>query len=168
MEKNNKKNEGKKMDEKVLSAVINGVANVAKEGVGAIGKVFSRSEKEPNLNSTLNNSSSSDGVFKASQITDADVNLTKEYKSAPISDKCYEAQLAAILQDSNLSAEEKNILLDELNRKYMKQKEHSENRASEESHRKHVDSRITGVLIAVATGVSTSIPIVMAKLLKSK
>ena len=88
MEKNNKKKEGKKMDEKVLSAVINGVANVAKEGVGAIGKVFSRTEKEPNLNSTLNNSASSDSVFKASQISDADVNLTKEYKNAPISEKC--------------------------------------------------------------------------------
>ena len=118
MKKNTTKKEEKKMDEKVLSAVINGAANVAKEGIGAIGKVFSRTEKEPNLNSTLNNSASSDSVFKASQISDADVNLTKEYKNAPISEKCFEAQLEAILNTPDLSREEKSAQINELNRRY--------------------------------------------------
>lgn len=168
MEKNNKKKEGKKMDEKVLSVVINGVANIAKEGVGAIGKVFSRSEKEPNLNSTLNNSSSSDGVFKASQISDADVNFTKEYKNAPISEKCYEAQLQGILQNPDLSAEERSIRLAELNRKYMEQQERAEDRASEERHQTHKDGLVMGIIVPIAIGTASTIPIIVNKLIKSK
>ena len=164
----NTKEKNKKMDARVMSAIISGAAGVVKEGVGVIGRVFTRPEKETTTNITLTHTITSDSIFKVSQITDEDVNFVKEYKNAPMSEKIFEAQYQGIIQNPNLSAEEKNVQLDELNRKYVEQRERAENRASEECHRKHKNGRITGVLLAVAVGVSTTIPIVAKKVLNIK
>ena len=49
----NTKEKNKKMDARVMSAIISGAAGVVKEGVGVIGRVFTRPEKETTTNTTL-------------------------------------------------------------------------------------------------------------------
>ena len=88
-------------------------------------------------------------VYEFSDITKEDIELIKQYSlDDALLKKMSEAQFEFIIKNEELTVEQKNDALKELKTELINEKEHAEDRASAEAHKKRYDNRNTAIVVA--------------------
>ncbi len=103
-----------------------------------------------------------ESIFASSQTVDEDIELTKEYKHSDILDEIKRARLSNIMNGESLTDEQLGEL-EKLEHNVKCDKEHDEDRASGERHKKRVDLTVAATVII---GMTTIVPPVLKKILK--
>ena len=138
---------------KVLDFVSKGSSGQTKVTCDTAGKVIDAS------------SAISKSVMDTTQTTHADVELTEEYKTSSRLDKIVDAQIKLIIEDKMTPEMEER--LNALKQEETARKEIDENRASDERHKKRLESFVGGsVMATIIGGFATGIMFIVKKKFK--